>query len=707
MAVNSRVALLSGISLLTLSAVTAPATAQDAVLDTTLDPIVIFGEKIDRSYLDTTTSVGVVTAEELDDYAVQTVFDGFNRLANVRNLNTDGGSDTFSIRGLNGDGVAEIANPVPLVSVIIDGAVQNSEGTRRGIRSTWDLKQVEVLRGPQSSLYGRAALAGALVIESKDPSYDFEAAVKGNLFDLGRGGAIMLSGPILENQLAFRVSGEGLWGRNDLNFADPGNEFFGKDEFHNIRAKLLFEPDALPGLRALFTFNHAFDSPDTTLVSGPDFFDRTFAADSFFSESRETEVENYIWNVSYEFSKALLLRSISTVTDTELAIGSVPTSPLYFREDSRVGDDFTQDVRLEITDKEGTGITGVIGAFYGDFTQNIDSNILVDTGIALGGAPSFVLGVFQAGTFNTDIETAAAYADLRYNFFGGWSLIGGLRYQNDKVRTASNTNSDFFGPTVFDIEAEFDVWLPKFGLAYEFNESNSLAFTVSRGYRSGFTELDSLTATQNDVEPEFVWTYELAYRYVFSDNATTFGINAFFNEYDNQQITVITTAPFTRTSNVGRSESYGLEVEGRHNFDNGLKVFGSLGLVKTEILDFADPDCVPSGGNCAGNEFPEAPNVTLAFGGIYEHHSGLFVSGDASYTSSFYSSGDINNTAIQEVDDFFVVNASLGYRMENVSATFYVKNLFDEQYLTSTSPTGTSAAVGDSRSFGFEVKLNL
>ncbi|MEO0959694.1 MAG: Plug domain-containing protein [Pseudomonadota bacterium] len=158
------------------------------------DELLVLGTKIERSFLDTPTSVGIVTSEEIEDYFIFDTFESFNRLANVRRLNTDGGNDSFQVRGLNADGIADIANTATLVSLIIDGATQNLEGLRRGARSTWDLDQIEVLRGPQSGLYGRAALAGAVVLTSMDPTFDYEAAAK---FNVGTteavGGAFMMS----------------------------------------------------------------------------------------------------------------------------------------------------------------------------------------------------------------------------------------------------------------------------------------------------------------------------------------------------------------------------------------------------------------------------------------------------------------------------------------------------------------------------------
>ncbi|MEM8596800.1 MAG: TonB-dependent receptor [Pseudomonadota bacterium] len=677
-----------------------------------LDQLLVQGIKVERSFLDTPTSVGIVTSEQIQDFVITDTFDGFNTLGNVRRLNTDGGNDSFQIRGLGGDGIASIANPANAISLIIDGATQNSEGLRRGARSTWDLEQVEVLRGPQSGLYGRAALAGAVVLESKDPTFFWETAAR---FGFGTpsavGGSFMVSGPIVEDQVAFRISGDVQTDEKDIVVTDPLNESFIQDEYRNLRAKLLIEPKAIPELSALFTFNHAFDDTANPLVSEP-FFDRVFTEAGLGSEEREIEVNNYVGDVTYELADGLALRSISAFIDTDLTISSVPGSTTFQRNDLRDGRDITQEFVLALDDLGGSGVSGIIGAFYGRFKQNSDTNILADFG-AFFGDPSGELSIFQDGTSVSKTESYALYADLSYNVFGPFTVIGGIRYQHDTVSLESDTrNFDFstfsLVDSSVDVEASFDVFLPKAGLSFEIDETQNITASVRRGYRAGYTETVLGTGEENEVDPEFVWTYELAYRYQSRDGGLSLGATGFFNDYSDQQIVLVDETTFaTRTVNAGDSRSYGLELEGRYDTGTGLSVFGALGLLKTEIVDLENSDCAPSGGNCSGNEFPEAPNVTLAVGGVYRHLSGVFASADVNYTGAYFSNGDINNTAAREIDGYFLANASVGYETENFRAQLYVRNLFDNDYLTTIDSSLTRAAVGDGRTFGGELSVRF
>jgi iron complex outermembrane receptor protein len=683
-----------------------------------LETIVITSEKVERSYLDTFASVGLATEEDITNYHLDDLYDTFNQMANVRAFSNDRGNNAFQIRGLNADGVANATNSLPLISVIIDGATQSSEGLRRGSRGTWDVEQVEVLRGPQSGLYGRNALAGAVIVETNDPTFTTGMAIKGILGDQERrDGAFMVNAPIIDNQLALRVSGEIREQFKDIEFLDPANEELGEDVYRNIRAKLLFEPEAISGLSALFTVSHTFDKPSASAVTGPDFFAREFNGDISSTEFREADVNNYVANISYGIAPGYTLRSVSALIDTDLKINSAPTSQAFFRDDLRDGEDFTQDLRLEITEASGTPLSGVIGVSYGDFNLDTDTNLASDI------SPDGVVNPIpiQVGTFGSKTESEAVYADLRYKIFDKWSLIGGLRYQHDVVQNTGDVTLFGFLPFAFDVEAEFDVVLPKYGLAYEIDDTQTVAVTASKGYRQGFSEVDldinpetfEGTSSLNTVDPEFVWSYEIAYRKTTLDKRLTLGVNAFYNKYTDQQVAVVDADSliYDTTFNVGNSISYGAEIEGRYYFENGLSLFGAIGLLKTEFKEFDEPlACGSSGGSCTGNEFPEAPQLTFSFGGAYKHSSGFFGSASANYTGDYFSKSDVNNLAVFEVENRFIVNAKVGYELDGLSVAVFSDNIFDEQYLTGfstrTNPP-TEASIGDGRTIGVEIKAKF
>ncbi len=676
-----------------VAVVEAEGSASDAPI--LLPPIILTGEKIERSYRDTFTSTGLATEADIEDQKLDELDDVFNTLANVRLFPTNNGNNGFQIRGLNADGVTQPSNSAPLISVIIDGVTQSAEGLKRGSRGTWDVKQVEVLRGPQSTLQGRNALAGAVVVETNDPTYDFEAAARGVAGNLDRrDGAFMVSGPIIADQVAFRIAGEFREQEKDITFVDPDNEEMADDKYRTVRGKLLFEPEALDDLSVFLSLSRTFDQPTSAVVTGPDFFDRVFASAASFTEIREMDVDNVGLDVSYDLTDALTLRSVSALNRTDLSLQSVPGSaPGFVRDDHREDKDFMQDLRLEISENDSS-IEGVIGLFYGDFEQEID------TFISVSGT------VFQEGIFRRETESRAVYADLRYRVNDWFSVLGGGRYQWDTVSNFSDIDS-FFGPSNSDLEEDFRVFLPKAGVAFDLDESQTLAFTATRGYRQGFSNDETgASGGINVVDPEFLWSYEAAYRYVPAPNLTL-GANLFYSRYSDQQVAIPDPAspPLTITRNVGESVTYGAEIEGRYDFENGLQLYGALGLLDTEFKDFDDDACAPSGGSCAGNSFPESPAVTASLGGIYRHDSGFFISANGNYTSDYYTLGDVNNQSALEVNGRFLANSRVGYEMENLSASVFVDNVFDEEYLTGRSLFADEGTAGDGRTYGVELRV--
>ena len=193
------------VTLLTLGGAHA-AKAEVAAADATeVEGIVVTGEKAARSLQETTTSVAVTTAEKIERENVVNFFDIVQRTANVSETY---GPSGFTIRGISNTNVSG-GGAGGLATVYVDGAAIPERGLNGGPLDMWDIGQVEILRGPQSTLQGRNALAGAVVIRSAEPSFTFGGRVRGLVSDADdRSLAAVLTGSIVEDQLAFRLAAE-------------------------------------------------------------------------------------------------------------------------------------------------------------------------------------------------------------------------------------------------------------------------------------------------------------------------------------------------------------------------------------------------------------------------------------------------------------------------------------------------------------------
>lgn len=675
--------------------------------DTVLEEVMVYGEKIGRSYLDTYTSVGVVDAQDIEAYDLGDTSEAYLRMANVRAFTQGAGSKSISIRGLEADGTTDPQNSAGLISLVIDGVTQSAEGLKRGSRGLWDVEQIEVYRGPQGTIQGRNSLAGTVVVNTKNPSFEPEGKIKLTYGELDRKElAFAVSAPIVGEELAFRLSGEKASRESDITFTDAANAGFAEDSYQNVRGKLLYRPAAVEQLEILLTVNVVEDEPAYLSVSGPDFYRRTSESDSSYSETRKMDLKNYVLNAAWDNQNGMVIRSITAYNDTDLEIASLPSSKVFLRDGHRKDSDFQQEFRVEVN--EGLGaITGVGGLYYSQFKQNTDTSIQYFAGSLDN------LFYRQVGTAIDKTDSWAVYADLRYALSSEWDILFGGRYQRDKVSTGFDLEL-LSGNLNEDLSLDNDVFLPKLGVAWSPSDNQSVALTVSRGYRQGFQTLhdaaadpepNGVSTSTATVDPEFAWTYDIAYRQSLFNNAFTLGVNIFYNDYTDQQISVIVPnrAPRTNTLNVGESESYGAELEMQYMLSSEFSIYGALGLLETELGNFNDAQCPNE--NCAGNEYAEAPNITASLGGQYRHSSGFYASLSASYTGKSYASS-FNNSDSLELDDYILLNTKIGYDFEYVNVSAYVSNLLDEDYLTGLV-SEDRAYVGDGRAAGVEVTVSF
>lgn len=201
------------------------------------ETIIVRGEKFGRSLSETSTSVGILGSTDIQDFVLLDSEDAYGQLVNVNTL----ANNRFVIRGipfdnLNGAGFGQLG------TVYVDGVRLGDKSTAFGPDLLWDVKSFEVLRGAQSTLQGRNALAGAIYISTKDPSYEWDRRARLVLSENNTySAAFAVGGPIVDDKLAFRLTGE--YRESD---GDIYNPVRGADEETvedlQLRAKILFEP---------------------------------------------------------------------------------------------------------------------------------------------------------------------------------------------------------------------------------------------------------------------------------------------------------------------------------------------------------------------------------------------------------------------------------------------------------------------------------
>lgn len=665
---------------------------------TAADPgaIVVSGQKVLRTLQETTDSVAVLTGETIDDSYITDISEALIRIPNV---STSFEGQGVSIRGIPERGVGSgTGDTSQTIAIYIDGAVQAQSGASNGILSTWDVAQIEVYRGPQTTTQGRAGIAGAVIVETVDPSFEWNGRARAaygefNTYQL----AGALGGPIIPDLLAFRVAADVNRTDGFTTFVSDSAEIddVGRNNRDLARAKLLFTP--APNFEAIASYTYSDARLGSNRVDVPDSFERVTRQTVSLTE---TQVHSASLRLNIGLSYALSLTSVSAYTDLEgqtspqaetLGIGTITN--IDFSDSA-----FTQEIRLNYDD--GGNVRGIAGIYYADIEEFNLRDLIVPI------PPVTTLSAMTG--FDNTFENFAIFGEAEIDLNENWTLLLGGRYDTeDSSRSEIEIiSTDPFVPffpstnTNFAGDASFDAFLPKAGLTYNFTPDASLALVAQRAYRPGGADIDPATGQALEFDPEFLWNYELALRIASADNRLIFNANLFYSDYQDMQIRFSPDPAFPTIrfiDNVGSAELYGLEIEALFKATNDLSLYASMGLIESEFNEFAF-----QGLDLSGNEFPFQPPISLAFGGTYEDERGISATVDFNYSDNFFS--QVQNGPELRADDRLFVNTRLGYRGDNFGVFVYAQNLFDADFQTSVfrdpDPAFANAELGQPQTFG-------
>ncbi|MCL6420585.1 TonB-dependent receptor [Aestuariirhabdus haliotis] len=690
------------------------------------ETIVIKGQKIERSLQDTVESVSVYSGENLEDGNLTDFFDLTNKTANF----TRNGSFSYSIRGVSSLGPAGGSTASRTISVVTDGATLTNRAAQARVISTWDMEQVEVLRGPQSTNQGRNALAGTVILKSKDPEFESSGQSKVTYGEYGTYQlAVAQTGAITDN-LAFRIA---LDRQASDGFID--NQVLDDNEWSSVktdtfRGKLLYQADN--GSEWLFTvtdINYEEDGDDNILF---DAYKRK-AYDNYDSK-RDTDVRNYILEGTIPLNSDFSLTSVTSYSNSNFFRDSDGDSFQTLTGDGTIGQDLdeyilSQDLRVNF---EGDDLSAVVGIYVakgesdGDVTSDgIDFTSAFES--ILGPLPAGSALLTTSGTSDEKFENYAAYFNADYQFASDWTLLTGLRVDYEE-RSSDNTNnvvhSEYgtgYGgvlpgppfPTWGDAlaflngsgkdEDDFLVFLPKVGLKYDITADMSVAATFQTGYRSGGVSTNLATGAATSYDEETTDNYELSLRSAWWDDRLIVNANLFYVDWKDMQVDVQLSAgnPYdTEIQNAGEAHLWGGEIESTLQATPEISFTASLGYVETEFDDF---ESTPEN---EGNEFAGAPDLTANFGATYRNYMGIFATGNISYVGDAYVQAD-NEI---ERDSYSLVNVKLGYEAADWSAYVFADNLLDRDYklneFTTQLPNNTRAyEVGAPRLVGIAANL--
>ena len=724
-----RAALLASIAVSGL-AVTAPVMAQDeAASAESGDEIIVTARRREENLLDVPIAVSAFSGEALELRGALDLTDIGNITPNTT-LETSRGSNSTLSAFIRGIGQQDpVSGFEPGVGIYLDDVYLNRP--QAAVLDIYDVERIEVLRGPQGTLYGRNTIGGAVKYVTKRLPQEFALSARATVGTYDQAdGVVTVSAPIGK---IVRVGGSvarlsrGGFGDN----LTTGLENYNKDVWAARGTLELGGYGAPVSVRISGDYSHDKSDPRgghriiPGLLSGAPVLDNVFdTRGGLVDPKQDIEAYGLAMNISVDLSDTLTLRSISAWrkddTLTPIDFDALPAVDVdvpggYFNEQ------VSQEVQLLV---DAGPFSGMVGAYYLDATADTLFDVRLFT--TLNGLTAFTKAA-------VDTETYAVFGDFTYDLSEQLSLSVGGRYTWDK-RTANilrqnylGGGSPFFGgagvafgaaSTNFSGQRDFKKFTPRVSLSFKPTPDDNIYASFSQGFKGGGFDPRGVGANAPDLNgngirgendevaaflsfrPESVDSYEVGYKGNAFDGGLTFALAGFYADYTDVQIPgsvacIVSGLPSFCgvTSNAGKANFKGVELEfnarlGESVANDGdrLNLLGAVGYIDAKFDQYISNIASVPTDVAAFRDVQNTPAWTASATLAYMTPVGagrLNLGTTVSYRSST-TQFEIPNPYIDQ-SGYALVDASLVYTApdDRWSIGLYGKNLFDKEYKTS------------------------
>lgn len=707
---------------LTLLAMPIAATAAPAGVE----EIVVTARKREERLQSVPVAVSAFTADMLERRGIATLADLNSSVPNLgwqSPPSGGGGSSAFFIRGIGQFDF--IATADQSVGLYVDGVyVARAVGA---LLSVVDLERIEILRGPQGTLFGRNTPAGAVQVFTQKPSFeDMEGWVEAGTGSHERIDVkASLNAPLAANaaiKLTAATLNQDGYGRSLVS----GEEHNQQEDYY-LRGQVRVEPsDAVRiNIAADYTSRDgSFDSFKAIAIDDGDFLINVYNSmliaqgfapinsANFVAPGRydtwkgtpsldKSDIYSILGNVEWDLSDSLTVKSItgyrSLKNDT---VQDFDGTPYPFVEQFVYTDSkqFSQELQLNGRFMDGR-LNVVSGVFY--FREHVEEFIpaFIFAGISRTGPGPFdfafdpnVDGLplpFPPFSFvnnlNTDIaidqvtRSYAAFGELTYAVTDTVSFTAGLRYTKDEKDLVQS----YTGRGPIAVDDDWSALTPRFSLSWQATDDVLAYVSASRGFRAGgFNGRESAALAPTSFDPEFVWSYEAGVKSDLLDRRLRLNLTGFYYDYKDRQGTVLRPDQTVGVGNIAAVEMYGAEVELIAVPVERLRVEGTLGLLHHEITKIDISGGIP--GLTLDSNLENAPSVTASGALQYEfdlaNSGSLTLRGDITYKSKHEFL--LPNYPNEGQKGYAVVNARATWLSpnENWQVSVFGKNIFDKTY---------------------------
>ena len=695
-----------------------PAQAQNPVQPESeeLEEVMVTARRFSETFRDVPMTVNVFSASTIEAAGIDRPADFIARVPNMTLVETQNAGNAFVVIR----GISQARNSEPSVAVLVDGVLETNPAEFN--QELFDIEQIEVLKGPQGAVYGRNAIGGAIIIQTKEPSDEFEGRVKlgyGNENSMRAQAGI--SGPLGET-FKYRASVsyydtdgflpstflggkadpvESLSARLRLDF-DPSETFSGdvRLSYENLDTRgfyFVIPRDVEANPFATFTTPpNANDvtSPiqvdqagidDRDLLTGALRLNFELGGGTLTSVSAYNSTEEIITGDAYDFRPAA--NSIFNVL-----LGFDLNQSQFLDLES-----WSQELRFSSSD-EGP-IRWILGGYFVHTDRFISTGNMVDDGTGVypvyheprlsGNNPS---ATFLADT--QDNDAWAVFGDVVFEMGEKFELDIAVRYDEDKRENTTNTPPAFLpdpSASTGEVRTEtFSETQPKFTLRYKPGEDITLYGGWSRGFRSGgfnqtgvgaVADASGIAGVNDIFQAEVADTWEVGFKGQFLDRRLNVGLALFDTESTNGYFFVFLAA--NSTQNLGNLDAdyQGAEFEISARLTDNFELFGSAGYTDSEITNMEDPSVI-------GNQAPLVSRVTYNLGAQWRQpfSDSLALALRADYRHTGETWWEPYNTTSRDPID--IVDLRVGLEGEKWAVTAWSQNLGDEEYNAEFSPGG-------------------
>ncbi len=629
-----------------------------------LEDIVVTARRREERLVDVPVAISTFSARTLENTNAQTVKDLAVRIPNFSITESQQPGVAF----INVRGIGQARNGDSPLAVVVDGVQINS--AYQITQQFLDIESVEVLRGPQGALYGRNAIGGAIVINTRKPSDEFSGQLNlayGTGNDFRANGYV--SGPLVEDKLAFKVAGyyRDFDGDIDSLYA-PGKA--NPEEQKNVRAGLYFTPTETISFDLRYAHLDQDASGAWFKPGVPGSHGSNIVADwnGTFINSSMRKSDDISFRADFDFSFATLTAitgysKIKAQLDQDLDLSPFN---LFNASQTTKSRGISQEVRLVSASDQALQWT--IGGYYLDINYRQDTIVVypVDPMSTEFNPPGSMIQVVPSNV--QDNESYAVFGQVSYRTEGGIELTAGGRYDVDKRQAVGRPG------------LKFDSFQPRISLSYFMADDQQVYASVARGYRSG--GYNAVPGPDGIYDAEKVWTYEVGFKGVFDEGRATISLTAFYNDISDRQLYAFDfpNASQIIRNPIDKSRAYGVEAELAWRPIAGLDLMAALGWLDTKVKKYTPLPGYVGGRDFTGMDLPYSSPITYSFAGQYDIQvsDGFVLTPRIEVNGSGPWYWEVSND--DRRNNVTLANARLTATFGNMSVQGYVENLFDKDY---------------------------